>query len=130
MNMPNKFVTNLTEDDITKLERLWQTSPKFRIRNRASAILLSYRRVSREEIAKICQIHRETVSHWIDDWERESYQGLADKERSGRPPILDKKEEAEVLEIALQEPRLPHRKMKEMEEKVDKSISRATLKNS
>jgi len=66
MNMPNKFVSNLTEEDVTKLEQLWQTNANFRVRNRAQSILFSYRRVGIDELARICGVGRDAVSSWIN----------------------------------------------------------------
>jgi hypothetical protein len=40
MNMPNKFVSPLSAEDVTKLEQLWQTNANFRVRNRATLFCL------------------------------------------------------------------------------------------
>ena len=91
MNMPNKFVNNLTDENIMKLEQLWQTSSKFRRRNGSQAILLSFQRVPIDERAKICNVGRDALSSWINRWETDGYDGLSDQPKSGRRPTLSKK---------------------------------------
>ncbi len=93
MNVPNKFVNNLTDENIMKLEQLWQTSSNFRLRNRSHAILLSFQRVSIDEIAHICAVGRDAVSSWIKPV------GSRRLRRTDRPPqkwqktdIIEKKE--------------------------------------
>jgi hypothetical protein len=78
MNMPNKFVNNLTDENIIKLEQLWQTSSNFRLRNRSQAVLLSFQKVPIDETAKICNVGRDAVSSWIKRWETDGYEGLSD----------------------------------------------------
>lgn len=128
MNMPNKFVSNLTAEEITKLEQLWQTNANFRVRNRAQALLLSYRRVGIDEIARICKVGRDAVSSWINNWETSGYEGLKDKAKSGRRPTLSQTEEAVAIKTALEVPQSPARQLAEIEKKVGKRISRGSLK--
>ncbi len=85
--MPSKFVKLLLDQDRQKLIENCQTSTNFRARNRSQAILLSFQKRSVDEIAQICRVHRTTVCLWIDKWNKN--EGLKDKERSGRPQILN-----------------------------------------
>ncbi len=128
MNMPNKFVTNLTNEDVTKLEQLWQTSSNFRVRNRSHAILLSYQRIAIDEIAKVCGVGRDAVSSWLDQWNRDGDEGLKDKAKSGRRPTLSEKETVEAIATALQVPQSPARQLAEIEKNTGKKISRGILK--
>ena len=43
-----------------------------------------------DEIATIYQVHRSTVSSWIDNWQSFGADRLRDKPRSGRTPKLNK----------------------------------------
>jgi hypothetical protein len=58
MNVPNKFIKTLSEEDYGKLVENHQRSKNFRVRNRSHAILLSFQRHSIDEIASICGVHR------------------------------------------------------------------------
>ncbi len=109
MNMPNKFVTDLSDKDYQILLENYQTHRNFRVRHRSHALLLSFQKYSVDEIAEICRVHRTTVCIWIDNWNEN--QQLADRERSGRPPMLNLSEQVRAVEIALQNPQFPHRQL-------------------
>lgn len=128
MNVPNKFVKTLTEEDYNKLVENHQKSENFRVRNRAHAILLSFEKYPIDEIAVICGVHRNTVSQWIERWNEFGLKGLRDVEKDGRPPILTLEEQARTVEIALLNPRFPHRQLSRIKAETGKTISRYTLK--
>jgi transposase len=128
MNMPNKFIRNLSTEEISRLEQLWQTSDNFRLRNRSQAILLSFQKVSIDEIAKICQVGRDAVSSWIRKWEKRGEAGLKDEPKSGRPPKLSAIEEEEALKLALKMPNAPNRQLAEIKKQTGKEVSRGILK--
>jgi transposase len=128
MNVPNKFVEILTEEDYTKLVENQRKSENFRVRNRSHAILLSFEKYPIDEIARICGVHRNAVSRWIDRWNEFGLKGLSDVEKNGRPPLLTLEEQARTVEIALENPRFPHRQLSEIKAETGKTISRYTLK--
>jgi transposase len=129
MKVPTKFIETLSKTEKSKLIRDHQTSKNFRIRNRSHAILLSYEGFAVDEIAKICRVDRDTVSLWINNWNEVGSQGLEDGERSGRPTILTVKEQEKAVEIAMQNPRFPHRQLGHIKLETGKAISKYTLKN-
>jgi transposase len=106
MNMPNKFIKTLSDKDYHKLVENYQMSDNFRVRNRLQAILLSFQKYPIDEIARICQVHRTTVSIWIDNWNECGSQALEDGERTGRPPILTVEEQEKACSTALKNPRV------------------------
>lgn len=128
MNVPNKFIEMLSEEDYTKLVENHQRSENFRVRNRSHAIMLSFEKYSIEEIAAICGVHRNTVSRWIERWNEGGLEGLGDVAKNGRPPILTLEEQARTVEIALENPKFPHRQLSQIEEATGKRISAYTLK--
>ena len=128
MNMPNKFIQTLADKDYHKLIENYQTSDNFRIRNRSHAILLSFQKYPIDDIAKICQVHRTTVGIWIANWNEFGSEGLADAERSGRPPLLSVEEQEKAVEIGLKNPKFPHRQIGEIKRETGKEISQYTLK--
>ena len=129
MNVPNKFVKTLSDQERKKLIENHQNHRNFRVRHRSHAILLSHQGSTREEIAQICRVHRDTVSLWIDAWQEFGFQGLEDNERSGRPPILTLEEQEKALEIALRNPKFPHRQLSAINQEMGKQISKFTLKD-
>ncbi len=129
MNVPNKFIKTLDDKQYDKLVENYQTSPSFRVRNRSHAILLSVQKYSIDQIAAICGVHRNAVSRWINRWQELGLESLADFQRKGRPPLLTVKEQAKAVEIALRNPKFPHRQLNEIKREIGKEISRFTLKN-
>jgi len=81
MNVPNKFVSPLDEETLTKLENLVKNAENARIRQRAHAIRLSSKNFSIDEMASIFNVRRNAVSSWITHWEQKGFDGLHDKER-------------------------------------------------
>jgi transposase len=65
-----------------------QEDPSFRARSRAHSLLLSAEGMTIKAIAKTYQVHRVTVSAWIQKWEQHGVQSLHDQPRSGRPSKL------------------------------------------
>ncbi len=128
MKTPTKFINTLSEQEHNKLIENHQTSDNFRVRNRSHAILLSSERFSIDEIARICRVDRDTVSLWIANWNNCGFAALADGEKSGRLPILTEQEQEQAIEIALRNPKFPHRQLAEIKAETGKQISRYTLK--
>jgi len=128
MNMLNKFVENLTDSDYQKLTENYQKGDNFRVRNRSHAILLSFEKYSIDEIATNCQVHRNTVSQWIDWWNEGRITSLADLPKTGRPPILSESEQIIAVSIGLQNPKFPHRELAKIKHETGKQISSERLK--
>ncbi len=128
MNVPNKFVKLLSEEDYTKLVENHQKSENFRVRNRSHAILLSFQKYPIDEIAVICGVHRNAVSRWINRWNEFGFKGLSDVEKEGRPPLLTFEEQARAVAIAMENPRFPHRQLSRIKAETGKTISQYTLK--
>lgn len=128
MNMPNKFIETLSDDDLSNLVESYQTSNNFRVRNRSHAVLLSFERYPIDEISVICRVHRNTVSRWLDSWLEDGMDSLVDAPKEGRPPILTETEEARAIATALKNPKFPRRQLAEIERQTGKRISGYTLK--
>jgi len=128
MNVPHKFIEVLSAEDYDKLVENHQTGATSRVRRRAHAILLSFQKRSVDEIADIYQVHRNTVSGWIERWNECGLEGLRDVKQSGRPPILTLEEQAKAVESALKNPKFPHRQLQAILAETGKEISSWTLK--
>jgi transposase len=105
LKTPTKFVTKLKAEEQQELKRLMKEDPSSRVRMRAHSVLLSNREYSIDEIADIYEADRDSVTGWIDNWIESGYEGLLDQPKSGRPRLLDEKEEEQVKELVKQEPR-------------------------
>src|SRR5688500_5591537 len=93
-----KFVRELRVEQQQELQSLVKTSPTYRVRQRAHAILLSSRGYTVETLSDIFSVHRTTISEWIDGWHLSGVGSLDDAPRSGRPPILRPEEEQVLLD--------------------------------
>ena len=128
MKVATKFVSALSLDQVRSLEALAEDAPVRRVRMRAHGILLSARGSSVDEIARIYQVHRDTVSSWLDRFTHSGVDGLRDKPRSGSPSKLDAQEQEVAKELLKAHPNAPKVVLAQLTEKTGKSISRSTLK--
>ena len=96
MKIPTKYVTGLTREEEEKLMEIMKKGKSEKERRRAHCIILNNKKYSVDSIAEIYNKHRNTISELIDKWEKEKYEALIDKARSGRPSKLNKEEQEEV----------------------------------
>ena len=72
-----------------------------RIARRILAIANALDGMSREEAARSAGMDRQTLRDWVVRYNAHGLDGLADCPRDGRPPKLDAREKAEIVEIVL-----------------------------
>jgi transposase len=128
MKVATRFITDVSQTEMNKLTRIWQTESNFRLRNRAHAILLSAEGRSINEISQICGVGRDAVSDWLSRWESNRCEALADAERSGRPPTLTEAEEAAIVATALKMPHSPSFQRAAVQSEIGKPVSRDKLR--
>ena len=125
---PSRFVAPLTAEDEGMLRYLRDQGETARIRKRAHAILLSAAGRSMDEVAKTFEVTRNTVRGWLTRWERDGVCGLADAQRSGRPPILTEEEQVLAVDLLRKEPRSTKTVLHEVHTTTGKTISAVTLR--
>ena len=128
MKVPTKFVSALDPLQMNRLKQLMDADPCRRVRNRAHWILLSSQGTPIDEIAQIYQVHRNTVSCWIDQWQASGTEGLSDRPRSGNPGKLNAQEQEVAKELIEAHPHGPKRILALLAEKTGKSISSSSLR--
>lgn len=126
MKTPTRFVAPLTTEEQENLMITFKTHSSYQARMRAHAILLSGRLFSIDQIAEIFDVHRNTVTEWLDRWEED--RSVDDRPGRGRPSILDEKEQKKVVKILDEQPQSTKRVLGQIEEKMGKAISRDTLR--
>jgi transposase len=87
-----RFISSLTQQEITWLQNHIRTSANHRERMRAQAILWSHKGYKLKTIADLCEVDRDTVSRWFSHWEQDKQTSLSDAARSGRPAHLQQEE--------------------------------------
>lgn len=98
-----KFVAALSEVQRASLEQVYRHASAHRLRQRAHAVLLSAKGFTLEQLALMCEVHPETVSGWLDQWQACGLEGLADAPKPGRRRKIDPTLEADLLDL-LQNP--------------------------
>ncbi len=83
-----KFIKSIDSETKEKLFEMMRTSPSYKVRKRAHAILLSAKRYKIDQLANIFDVDRDTVSEWLRRWDEFGLEGLNDAARSGRPPKI------------------------------------------
>ena len=76
MGSRNKFVADLSEQQIAELNDLMASDWNARTKQRAQAILLSFRRYTIDDISMILEYDRVTISRWLDQWQERGLDGL------------------------------------------------------
>lgn len=123
-----KFIEHLSAEEVITLSDCAVHHPLSRCKNRARAILLSFRKYPINDIAKIHEVDRDTVARWIDAWQRVGLIGLYDDSRTGRPNKLTLDERKEVIEMVKEEPRSTKSIPDKIKEKFGKIVSSRTVK--
>lgn len=94
-----KYV-KLTEQEEKTIIEMRKIHSKPRVRERAQMVELSNKGKSIEEIVKIVGKNRDTVSSWLNKYEKYGIAGLFDNERSGRNPKVKDPIKDKIIEIA------------------------------
>lgn len=82
---------------ITKLNELIKKEQNSKVKERLQTVLWRLKNEKYTEICKRLNRDKNTVSNWIKRWNKEGYEGLFDKPKSGRPTTLTIKEQEKVL---------------------------------
>jgi transposase len=123
-----RYVQPLTENQRQTLENIRKHDPSSRARMRAHSILLSSRRITIKDVAKIYQVDRDTVASWIKKWEQNGVESLYDKPRCGRPSKLTLEEKELAQQYIKEEPRCLKRVVERLSQKTAKRLSISSLK--
>ena len=97
-------------------------------RNRAQAVRLSNLEYSINDISKICEATRKTVSLWIDKWKIDGFDSLIEAPRTGRPLIIQESDHDEIIDIVKEAPRQTKSALQKIKERFNKTMSQKTLK--
>jgi hypothetical protein len=82
-----KRIRALSEAECETLRAAWKDGPNGRVRQRAQAVYLAHRGYGRIARSALFEVGVDTISAWLDGWERAGLRGLYDEPRAGRPPI-------------------------------------------
>ncbi len=128
MNIPHRFVSELSGDEITTLNEMVKNHDSCHVRRRAHAVLLSSEKFGINVIASMCGAVRDSVSSWLKSWETEGIRGLYDLPRSGAPPKLTEPDIEIIGKFIKEYPNSPKIILAESIEKTGKKFSMSSLK--
>lgn len=128
MKVATKFVSPLSREELKTLKGLMKNDPSSRVRTRAHSILLSADGFSIDKICAIHQVHRHSISSWIDAWKQSGVEGLKDKPQDGGQPKLTPSEQEIAKKLIKDHPQSPKTVLAKLAEVTGKTISSSTLK--
>jgi transposase len=118
-----------SEEDIEQLKAVARGYDSYRVRNRAHGILLLFRDGrSYEDVAKIFDVHRNTVCNWAERWASEGIDGLYDRLGRGAEPRFNEAEKDLIVECVEEEPRSVKAAAEKVENLTGKRASGETLR--
>ena len=123
-----RFIHHLTKAQIQRLEQLRDDGENCRIRHRAHAVLLSFHGSTIGELVNVFQTNRNAISGWLDRWETDGFDGLADKPRCGAPTKLNDSQRERAIELLQENPRSINTTLVKLQEETGVTISGVTLK--
>lgn len=93
--MSHRTVRKPTDEERDQLKQM-KRQDIGRVAMRAHMILLSDRGYSPSKIADLHDVSHPTVYKWIDRFDEEGPRGLYDREREGRPLMIDEEAREEI----------------------------------
>lgn len=101
----SKQHVQLSESERTELEALVAKGKvPVRMLKRALGLLALDRGETLQAVAAHQQVSRVTVAKWRDNYHQQGLPSLHDRPRSGRPPVIDGLQRAQVTALACSEP--------------------------
>ena len=123
-----RYIKGLTKDTLKLLERIYQQSKYYQVRQRAHCIRLSYQGYKISELMAIFKVSRNTIYNWFNNWESSQLVGLYNSPGRGRKKLFDS-EQAKIIKEWVKETPKNLEKVQEKSQKTwDIAASRETIK--
>ena len=120
---------SLTSDQFDELDAaLRGTSCSGQYFKRIQSVKLNAQHYSLSAISQILAVHYNTVYRWVCRYEAEGIDGLRDQPKSGRPSLLGEADRPSIEAWVKETPNQPKTLLARIEQELDKTISRSTLK--
>lgn len=126
--MSRTRVISLTPDQRAELETCYREGKDPTLSRRCHIILLKSHKRSSKEVAEIVGTNQLSVNQWLDRYEAEGFEGLKTRPGRGRKPLLNEKDDAQVVRKAVEQERQRLKHVKEsLEQELGKQFSLKTL---
>ena len=104
MRKANKLT--ITEKQETEIKLIIKQDSRYRVRNRANAIIYKSKCYKVEEIAQILSVRPQTVYLWIREFEKKGIESFYEKKGKGRKSILKAEYSEEIKALVINQPSL------------------------
>ncbi len=122
-----RFVQPLSDAEVQSLRDASKNASKPAQRRRAHGILLSHKGYTINQISEILDVQRDTVTRWLNAWQRDGLDGLADKARAGRPSVYDDQDRERLQALVAETPHQIRALQARMAEETGKPVSLSTV---
>jgi len=123
-----RFITNLSYETQSLLNRIYTKSKKHETRQKSQCILLSHKRFTITQLVGIFNVHLNTIYNWINDWEERGIISLYPIKGQGRKPLLSDDKSQYIKELVLENPKQLKKVISKISEEYDIELSERTLK--
>jgi len=96
----------ITNSEEIEIKRIIKQDERYRVRNRASAMIYKSNSYKVEEIAKILSVRPQTVYLWIREFEKERIESFYEKKGKGRKSLLKVEYSEEIKALVINQPSL------------------------
>ncbi len=123
-----RFIRDLTWDTAKLLNRIYQQSVHYQVRQRAHCILLSYEGKTIAELIEIFQVSRNTIYNWMNDWEKHRLVGLYNRPGQGRKPTFNQAQKQQIKAWVKQSPKDLKKVVARLQKEWGITVSKDTVK--
>ena len=102
--MPKQLNYQLNEKELKEIEAAQRSGKGPQVRVRATGIHLLHQGKKPAEVAELLNVSPATIYNWHESWRKEGIAGLADRARSGRPPLANAAYRAQVEALMATDP--------------------------
>lgn len=100
-----RHIKGLTKETLKILDRIYQQSKYYQVRQRAHCIKLSFQGYEISELIKIFQVSRNTIYNWFNNWDSLSLAGLYNNPGRVRKPLFNINQEKVIKEWVKETPK-------------------------
>ena len=100
-----RYIKGLTKDTIKLLNRIYQQSKHYQVRQRSHCILLSHQKYRISELIEIFKVSRNTIYNWLNHWDDYGLTGLYNRSGQGRKKIFDIHQQEKIKAWAKETPK-------------------------
>jgi transposase len=96
----------LTEEQVSELEFIIKHDKKYRVRNRANAIIYKSKSYKVDKISEMLGVKPQTVYLWLREFGKEGIKSLYEKKGKGRKSLLKIEDSEEIKALVINQPSL------------------------